>query len=149
MSNKNKLFIILGVIVIVLISFIIGLFTGQRNALKTDIQIAENANSIPLQIEISEGIGTKSETEIKKYTLNKEEIYVLLNIIDNLIFSEETCDGIPTHNIRFNSDEKNGVISYSLEIGTTEHHILFGLGEAIVTGEQKEQLDTIINKLYI
>lgn len=37
MSNKQKVFIILGAIVIIVISFISGLFIGQKNAPKADI----------------------------------------------------------------------------------------------------------------
>lgn len=148
MSNKNRLFIVLGIIVIIAVSFIIGLFIGQKNAPKADVQITKTDNSIPLKIEIREILGAKSEREIKKYTLNKEEMYVIFNIIDNLTFSNETCDGMATHIISFNSEEKEGFLNYAIEMYDTETHIYSGLGEARITGEQKEQIDKIISKLY-
>ena len=148
MSNKKELLIVLGVLVIIIVSFIIGLLAGQRNVEKANLQIKKNYNSIPLEMEIREVIVSSSETEIKKYTLSQEEMYVIFNIIDNLTFSNETCDGLPTHIISFNSDGKEGLLTYAIEIYNTTDHIYSGLGEAILTNEQKEQLDKIVNKLY-
>ena len=60
--------------------------------------------------------GLSSVTPIKKYTLNQEEIYVIFNIIDNLTFTNETCDGLPTYYIKYNSEEEDGFITYGIEI---------------------------------
>lgn len=139
MNNKNKLFIILGVIVLIVIAFIIGLLIGQKN-----IQ-----NSIPLQIEIKELVASNAETEIKKYTLTQEEIYVFFDIINNLTFSDVTCDGIPTHIISCSSAGKRELLNYSLEAFGTTYHIQDGGGEAILSDSQKAQLEKIVNKLYI
>ena len=93
--------------------------------------------------------GLSSETPMKKYTLNQEEIYEIFNIIDNLTFSTETCNGFPTYFIRYNSEEENGFVTYGIEIFDDEYHITSqGNGEAILSGGQKEKLDKLIDKLY-
>ena len=92
--------------------------------------------------------GLSSETSIKKYTLNQEEIYEIFNIIDNLTFSNETCDGLPTYYIKYNSEEEDSFVTYGIEIFYDEYHITSaGNGEAILSNEQKEQLDEIIDKI--
>ena len=92
--------------------------------------------------------GLSSATPMKKYTLNQEEIYVIFSIIDNLTFSEKTCNGFPTYFIKYNSEEKEGFVYYGIEIFENEYHITSNDNEeAILTNEQKEQLDKIINKL--
>ena len=139
MNNKNKLFIILGIIVLIVVGFIVGLLVGQKN-----IQ-----NSIPLQIEIKELVASNTETEIKKYTLTQEEIYIFFDIINNLTFSDITCDGIPTHIISCSSAGKRELLNYSLEAFGTTYHIQDGGGEAILSDSQKAQLEKIVNKLYI
>lgn len=144
MNNKNKLFIILGVIVLIVIGFIIGLLVGQKNIQETNT----NYNSIPLQIEIKELVASDTETEIKKYTLTQEEIYIFFDIINNLTFSDLTCDGMPTHIISCTSAGKRELLSYSLEAFDTTYHIQDGGGEAILSDSQKVQLEKIVNKLY-
>ena len=136
MSNKIKLFIVLGIIVIIISSFITGLL------------ISKNNDSIPLQIEIREIVEDSYKTKLKKYTLDKEEMYVIFNIINNLTYSSPTCDGLPSHIISYNSDEKKDLVTYYLETYNTEYHILGDIGEAKLSNEQKEQLEKIINKLY-
>ena len=92
--------------------------------------------------------GLSSETSIKKYTLNQEEIYEIFNIIDNLTFSNETCDGLPTYYIKYNSEEEDGFVTYGIEIFDDEYHVTSASnGEAILSNEQKEQLDEIIDKI--
>lgn len=119
MSNKNKLFIVLGVIILILLSFMAGLLIEQ----KTNSQINKNNNSIPLQIEIQEVIGAKAETEIKKYTLTQEEIYMFFNIINNLTFSNATCDGLASHVISYSSNGKSKLVTYYLETHNLTYHI--------------------------
>lgn len=92
--------------------------------------------------------GLSSVEPAKEYTLNQEEIYTIFSIIDNLTFSNETCDGIPTYIIRYNSQEKEGFITYGIEIFENSYHITSTeSGEAVLSNEQKEQLDKIIEKL--
>ena len=138
MNNKNKLFIILGIIVLIVVGFIVGLLVGQKN-----IQ-----NSIPLQIEIKELVASNTETEIKKYTLTQEEIYIFFDIINNLTFSDITCDGLTTHVISCSSNGKRKLLTYSLEAFNTTYHIKDGGGEAILSDSQRAQLEKIVNKLY-
>ena len=125
MSNKIKLFIVLGIIVIIISSFITGLLIGKKNTQKPNSQISKEDNSIPLQIEIQETIGAKSENEIKKYVLNQEEIYVFFNIINNLTFSDKICAGLPTHIIIYNNNEKGDFVGYPIETYGNEYHIPF------------------------
>lgn len=92
--------------------------------------------------------GLSSETSIKKYTLNQEEIYEIFNIIDNLTFSNETCDGLPTYYIKYNSEEEDSFVTYGIEIFDDEYHVTSASnGEAILSNEQKEHLDEIIDKI--
>lgn len=115
------------------------------------INIAENKyneiNNKVTTISIEE-TGLSSVAPAKEYTLNQEEIYTIFSIIDNLTFSNETCDGIPTYFIRYNSQEKEGFITYGIEIFENSYHITSTeSGEAVLSNEQKEQLDKIIEKL--
>lgn len=105
-----------------------------------------NINNKVTTIDIQEN-GLSSVAPAKKYTLNQEEIYVIFNIIDNLTFINETCDGIPTYFIRYNSEEKENFISYGIEVFDSEYHITSNeKGEAILSSEQTEKLNQIIKK---
>ncbi len=96
-----------------------------------------------------EATGLSSVTPNRKYTLNQEEIYIIFNIIDNLTFSKETCDGLSTYFIKYNSEEKESFVTYGIEVYENEYHITSnGKGEAILSSEQKEKLNEIINKLH-
>lgn len=148
MNNKNKLSIIIGVIILIVVSFIVGFLIGQKNIQKTNTQINKIYNSIPLQIEIKEIVASKTEAEIKKYTLTQEEIYIFFDIIKNLTFSNVTCDGLATHIISYSSAGKRELLNYSLEAFGTTYHIQDGGGEAILSDSQKAQLEKIVNKLY-
>ena len=117
--------------------------------LRDDVEKQENEiNNKVTTIDIQE-TGLSSVTPPKKYTLNQEEIYTIFSIIDNLTFSKETCDGIPTYFIKYNSEEKEGFITYGIEIFENEYHITSEeKGEAILSNEQQKQLDEIINKMH-
>ena len=113
------------------------------------IQILDD--KIKAEITTNKLIATDIQTtEVNnKYNLSQEEIYVFLNIIDNLTFSKETCDGMATYYIKYESDGKNSPITYGIETFGDEYHITSnGNGEAVLSNEQKEQLDKIINKVY-
>ena len=106
-----------------------------------------NINNKVTTIDIQEN-GLSSAVPARKYTLNQEEIYVIFNIIDNLTFVNETCDGIPTYIISYNSNEKENFISYGIEVFNSEYHITSNeKGEAILSSEQTEKLNEIIKKL--
>lgn len=93
--------------------------------------------------------GLSSVTPMEKYTLNQEEIYVIFNIINKLTFSTETCDGFPDYYINYNSEEENGFVTYGIEIFDNAYHITSdSKGEAILSQEQKEELDKIITKYF-
>lgn len=92
--------------------------------------------------------GLSSVAPAKEYILNQEEIYTIFSIIDNLTFSNETCDGLATYFIRYNSQEKEGFITYGIETFESEYHIISnGKGEAILSTKQKEKIDEIIKKI--
>lgn len=115
------------------------------------INITENKdneiNNKVTTISIQE-TGLSSVAPAKEYILNQEEIYTIFSIIDNLTFSNETCDGLPTYFIRYNSQEKEGFITYGIEIYESVYHITSdSKGEAILTAEQKEEIDEIIKKI--
>ena len=248
MSNKQKILIVIGIIVIIGVSFAVGLFVGQKNVTNNDLAISKvcgqtfyaNIESIkqyndgsfhlnvkglevndinyrgnftfkvednmdiiwrgekikvsdlavgnnisitftdeiltsisptPLQevikvqlldntvkeTEINNKVttidietnGLSSVTPIKKYTLNQEEIYMIFSIIDNLTFSEETYDGIPTYFIKYNSQEKENFVTYGIKVLENSYHITSNeKGEAILSSEQKEELNKIIEKLH-
>ena len=106
-----------------------------------------NINNKVTTIDIQEN-GLSSAVPARKYTLNQEEIYVIFNIIDNLTFVNETCDGIQTYIISYNSNEKENFISYGIEVFNSEYHITSNeKGEAILSSEQTEKLNEIIKKL--
>lgn len=85
-------------------------------------------------------IGLSSVAPAKEYILNQEEIYTIFSIIDNLTFSNETCDGLPTYFIRYNSQEKEGFMNYGIEIFESAYHITSdSKGEAILSTEQKKK----------
>lgn len=106
-----------------------------------------NINNKVTTIDIQE-TGLSSAVPARKYTLNQEEIYVIFNIIDNLTFINETCDGTPTYFIRYNSEEEENFINYGIEVFDSEYHITSNeKGEAILSREQTEKLNEIIKKL--
>ena len=117
--------------------------------LSDDVEKQENEiNNKVTTIDIQE-TGLSSVTPPIKYTLNQEEIYTIFSIIDNLTFSKETCDGIPTYFIKYNSKEKEGFLTYGVEEFENEYHITSDeKGEAILSNEQQKQLYKIINKMY-
>lgn len=115
------------------------------------INITENKdseiNNKVTTISIQE-TGLSSVAPAKEYILNQEEIYTMFSIIDNLKFSNETCDGLPTYFIRYNSQEKEGFMTYGIEVFESAYHITSdSKGGAILSTEQKEEIDKIIKKI--
>ena len=115
------------------------------------INITENKdneiNNKVTTISIQE-TGLSSVSPAKEYILNQEEIYTIFSIIDSLTFSTETCDGLPTYFIRYNSQEKEGFMTYGIEMFESAYHITSdSKGEAILSTEQKEEIDKIIKKI--
>lgn len=108
-------------------------------------KIEENINNKVTTIDIQVAFGEESEN--KSITLNQEEIYEIFDIIDNLKFKQETCDGLPSYYIKYNSEEKDNFVTYGLEIFYSQYHITSSeKGEAILSQEQKEKIDKILLK---
>ena len=136
MSRNKK--IIVGVIIVLLI-IVIGIIVAYKlieNSVtnREDFKFnVENISSNPVDTEKTENeinnkvttisiqeTGLSSVTPAKEYTLNQEEIYTIFSIIDNLTFSNETCDGLPTY-----------FISLSAAKITIKFHIEFDFWEEI------------------
>lgn len=114
-----------------------------------DEENKKNINNKVTTIDITT-TGLSSVTPMKKYTLNQKEIYEIFNIIDNLQFSKETCDGLPSYIIKYNSKDTEGFITYGIEMYNGIYHITAGeKGEAILSIEQTEILEKILNKYFI
>lgn len=113
--------------------------------LEEQLESENNINNKVTTIDIE----TALENPKKVYTLNQEEIYQIFNIIDNANFTKETCDGLPTYYIKYNSEKEEGFIIYGIEVYDNEYHITSkDKGEAILSDNQKSQLEEIIkNKL--
>lgn len=108
----------------------------------------ENVNNKVTTIDIESFFDVDRSVQ-QKFTLNQEEIYEIFDIIDNLKFSKETCDGLPSFYIKYNSKEKDGFITYGLETFNNKYHITSAeKGEAVLTQEQRDRLDKIINKYF-
>lgn len=161
MSKNKKVIIRILIAVLIVIGIVVAYKLIEKSV--TDREnfkyTVDNISSIPVDTENNENnkvttidietTGLSSAKPIEKYTLNQEEIYVIFSIIDNLTFSKETCDGLPTYYINYNSEEKENFVTYGIEIFENEYHITSnGKGEAILSGEQKEKLNKIIEKLY-
>lgn len=152
--NKKGIIIvaIIVILVIILVLWISGLRKkyGDSNNISFEKQL-ENLNDVNNRvttIDIETAI-TINNSEKKSYTLNQEEIYQIFNIIDNLTFTKETCDGLPKYYIKYNSENKNGFLIYGIEEYDNKYHITYeSKGEAILSNEQFEQLLRIINKYF-
>ena len=159
---KKKLKVIGGILGVIVVLEIV-LFIVDCNDFKEEMQKPEmkyeeklqedneykenNINNKVTTIDIQEN-GLSSVVPARKYTLNQEEIYVVFDIIDNLTFVNENCDGIPTYIINYNSNEKENFISYGIEVFNSEYHITSNeKGEALLSSEQTEKLNEIIKKI--
>lgn len=104
-----------------------------------------NNKVITIQLETAFTINESS----KKFTLNQEEIYKIFNIIDNLTYTNETCDGLPKYYIKYNTDNEKEFLTYGIEQYDNGYHITFsGKGEARLSENQNEELRKIINKYF-
>lgn len=113
-----------------------------------DDEVEENINNKVTTIDIESIFGVEG-IENKSVTLNQEEIYEIFSIIDNLEFSKETCDGLPSFYIKYNSEEKDAFITYGIEIYDNQYHIISEKkGEAILSQDKIDKLDKIITKYF-
>ena len=107
-----------------------------------------NINNKVTTIDIETAFGNNEQGK-RTYTLNQEEIYKIFEIIHNANFTKETCDGLPSYYIKYNSENEEGFVSYGLEVYSNEYHITSkDKGEAILSDSQKQQLENIINQNF-
>lgn len=103
-------------------------------------------------IEIVKGFVPEGET-IEKVTLNQEEIYSIFNILENITFSSETCDGLADYFIKINTKEKENAYTYGLEMYDSSYHITTVINEksneAILSSTQRNEINKIINKYFV
>ena len=112
------------------------------------LEYESNINNKVTTIDIETAF-ENNENRKKVETLNQEEIYEIFNIIDNLKFTKETCDGLPSYYIKYNSENQDGFVIYGVEVYDNEFHITSSeKGEAILSVSQKEQLENIINQNF-
>lgn len=72
-----------------------------------------------------------------------DEIKNILNILDNLEYKHETCDGLATYNISYNN------LTYGLEIYDKEYHIRAGeKGEAVLSEEDKNYFKFLLEHYF-
>ena len=101
-----------------------------------------NVDGITVSIETS---SFEINTENKKIVIeDKNEIRQIIQIINNLEFSEETCDGLDSYELIINGNEKYGIETYN------NYHITSSKlkGEAKLTNEQTNILKQIIDKYF-
>ena len=103
-------------------------------------------------IEIVNGSFLPEGETLKKVTLNKEEMYSIFNILENITFSSETCDGLADYFIKINTQEKENAYTYGLEMYNSGYHITTVINgksnEAILSSTQRNEIDKIINKYF-
>ena len=148
--------IILGIIILLGSLFMVGRPKENNNANVFEQQEAyineKNKEDVPNQnkvttIDIEKSFLIDGE-ERQSYTLNQEEIYVVMNIIQDLYFTDETCDGIPDYAIKINTQDTESLNMFSVEIYDKEVHLLKDSEEAVLTEEQSSELKTIIEKYF-
>jgi len=151
-KKKKDLFATVGKtisIILVIILLFGSLFMIERPKENNSVNVQEHildANKFTT-IDIEKNFLLKGE-EKQRYSLNQEEIYVVMNIMQNLYFTEETCDGIPDYVIKINAQDIENSKIFSVEIYSKEIHILNNSGEAVLTEEQSSDLKRIIEKYF-
>ena len=132
---------------------------GLVDATKLDNEVKEyysfldsfNPNNVTTIDIVQGGFIPEGET-IKKVTLNQEEIYSIFNILNNISFSSETCDGLADYFIKINTEEKESAYTYGLEMYNSSYHITTVINEksseAILSSAQRNEIDKIINKYF-
>lgn len=129
------------IIVIILLILAVLLLTMTFLNSKENKNDALNANGITVSIETSDFAIDK---ESKKIVLKDEkEIKQIIQIINSLEFSKETCDGLNSYILTINENEKYGIEAYN------NYHITSSSkGEAKLTDEQTNIIKEIISKYF-
>ena len=121
---------------------------GYEKSFEEKLEYDGNINNQVTTIDIETAFKDNEQGK-RTYTLNQEEIYKIFEIIHNANFTKETCDGLPSYYIKYNSENEEGFVSYGLEVYSNEYHITSkGKGEAILSDSQKQQLENIINQNF-
>lgn len=139
--------VILLLVCLVLVSSFVILKQKNANSKNELIQSQPFYNNENVSVEISDAILYEGEKE-RTFILDQEETKTILNILENLNFKKETCDGIADYIIKVNNIKEDDVKSFMLEVYSKECHILIQNGEAVLTEEQSNQITTIINKYF-
>lgn len=118
MSNKQRIFIVIGLIVIIIVSFISGLLIGQKNLPKNNLAVNELYLDILNLDEISSvTIDTLSEFGNVKEITDKETIETVYNVFNNRTTQIESVNDNPINpdilfSVTFKNDNGNYKFAY-------------------------------------
>jgi hypothetical protein len=156
LTSKPKLITIIIITVLFCVGFLLGTFVGisrknsdikEMNEINTNTSQLDNQNNKVTTIDLEKTFEIDGET--KRVTLNQEEMYEIFNIIDNLEYTKNTCDGLPNYMIKYNSENEQCFINYGVETYTSTYHITTEeKGEAILSQEQLIKMNEIIEKYF-
>lgn len=115
MSNIQKILIVVGLIVIIVVSFISGLLIGQKNVAKNNLAKTYNLDILNLYQISSITIDTLSEFEKVKEITDKETIETVYNVFNNKTTQKESVNDNPINpEILFSVTFKNDNGDYKL-----------------------------------
>lgn len=154
--------IIIILVIIIVIGGIISIVNCLNIFKKTSkivvIEQAENNNSnigkeeintnliSRIYIEKSYSLGNDTQTSI---TLNQEEVKIMCQILNNLDFKKETCDGFYDYSVILYNKKDEVYKNYGIETYTNCYHITSKeKGEAELNFEQSKTLSNLINKYF-
>ncbi len=134
--------IILAILVLVILTFfLIGYFNKDiKDYGQGPIKQSEENITIGLAYSID-------FNETKSITLNQEETQKVTEILNNLNFHKETCDGISNYYINYSNE--NTSVSYGLETYESSYHItLSEKGEAVLSEDERDYIEQILEKYF-
>lgn len=115
MSNIQKILIVVGLIVVIVVSFISGLLIGQKNVAKNNLAKTYNLDILNLYQISSITIDTLSEFEKVKEITDKETIETVYNVFNNKTTQIESVNDNPINpEILFSVTFKNDNGDYKL-----------------------------------
>ena len=88
----------------------------------------------------------KIEKDDVSYVLNEEDEKSILKILNNLTFSDITCDGLPEYYIKVKIDDEEKI--YALEIFNEISHIRFNNQEAVLSLIEISKINSIISEYF-
>lgn len=121
--------------------------TEIENKVKRYYSYLDNINSNNVKtIDIGKAWNSENE-KVKKITLNRKETYLMLDILNNLNFSNNICLGLSNYYIQVNTKESS--YKFGLEMYDNNYHITTSINnqsvEAILPNEFQSDIDRIIN----